>query len=224
MDVDYNDDDGFMEVDDDQCGWSDEDEDYMQFKDPKLENNDSNFAPKLTGGFQFTIITPSEVANRRQEMINEVKEILGLNEENTQKLLIKQRFDKDSTLSKMLEGTLEESKTEEKENQFDPKLEEHLCLVCFCEHKKEDIIIAPCQHFLCKDCYYYYLSTAVKGGPSCIRTVCPLTNCNDLMSPNMFQKVLTPEEYKAYEKFYLYYFVDCNKALKWCPAPDCDKA
>lgn len=27
-----------------------------------------------------------------------------------------------------------------------------------------------------------------------------------------------------FDKFYLNYYVDCNKAIKWCPAPSCDKA
>ena len=84
--------------------------------------------------------------------------------------------------------------------------------------------MAPCQHFLCNTCFYYYLSTAVSGGPQAIRTVCPIAKCNDLIAPSLFQKVVSEEDYGMYKKFYMNYFVDCCKAIKWCPSPGCEKA
>ena len=44
------------------------------------------------------------------------------------------------------------------------------------------------------------------------------------MTPSMFEKILPEEEIKMYYKFYMNYFVDCDKAMKWCPSPGCDKA
>jgi len=213
-------DEEFMEIDDDCNGWDeDEDDDYEQFKEPILANHESNYTPKLTSGFQYNIISEGEVVARRQNIINEVKDVLGLEEDVVQKALIQHRFDKDTVIHNSLESSTKMDTDDAKDSIFDPDAESHLCLVCFCEYPKEEIIIAPCQHFLCKTCFYYYLSTAIKGGPQCVRTVCPITKCNEIISPNLIKKVVTQDDYKMYKKFYLLYFVDCCKAIKWCPAP-----
>lgn len=51
-----------------------------------------------------------------------------------------------------------------------------------------------------------------------------MTKCHELIPPKMFKDVISPADYKMFEKFYLNYFVDCNKAIKWCPSPGCDRA
>lgn len=100
--MEFEDGEQFMEVDCEEGeGWFDEEDEGMDhFKDPKLENHDSNYAPKLTSGFQYIIIDEREVSDRRQQIINEVKEIIGITEEEAQVLLIKERFDKDGVLQK----------------------------------------------------------------------------------------------------------------------------
>ena len=54
----------FMEVDwEDGDGWFDEDDEVCDhYKDPKFEVQDSSYIPKLTSGFQFTIIDTEGVA------------------------------------------------------------------------------------------------------------------------------------------------------------------
>lgn len=142
--------DEFMEVEDDDCnGWDeDEEDDYDQFKEPALVNNESNYTPKLTSGFQYNIISEEEVAVRRQNIINEVKDVLGLDEDLAQKALIQHRFDKDTVIHSTLESSANMDTDDAKDSIFDPEAESHLCLVCFCEYSKEEIVLAPCQHFL----------------------------------------------------------------------------
>ena len=158
----------------------------------------------------------------REDIIKEVHEILGVTVEEAQKLLILNRFDKDHTIQKALEGG--ERIDNEPNYKYDPDKEYNLWLVCFSEFKKEDILIVPWGHFLWNIWFYSYLSAAVKDGPQCIRTTCPINKWGDVISPNMFKAVISPDEYKVYSKFYANYFVDWCKAIKWCPAPGCDKA
>ena len=98
MDYDNDQEDQFMEIDDEENGWSEED-DYDDYADPDMEKNISSYQPKLTSGFQFKIFTVVDIDNQRRSMINEVQEVLGLNEDQAQILLIKQRFDKDKVLN-----------------------------------------------------------------------------------------------------------------------------
>ena len=160
--------------------------------------------------------------NKRDEIIKEVQEILGYSTEETQKLLILNRFDKDQSIQKALEWG--ERQDKEPNYKYDPDKEFNLWLVWFSEYKRDDVTIAPCGHFLWNICFYGFLSSAVKDGPQSIRTVCPISKCGDIISPEMFKNVINPDQYKIYDKYYTNYFVDCCKAIKWCPAPGWTKA
>ena len=82
-----------------------------------------------------------------------------------------------------------------KEDRFDPKVESHCCPVCYGDYTKDELVIVECQHYLCTTCFYYYMSTAVKSGPRCVQTVCPMTKCNQLMPPSLFKKIVSEEDY-----------------------------
>ena len=118
----------FMEVDDDGCGWSD-DEDY-EYKDPDLNKCGSSYAPKLTSGFRYQIVSEDQVKERRQKMIDEVKEVLGVDTTQAEKKLIKNRFNKEKVLESAFDQEME-SEEMVKESKFNPENEEHLCPVCF---------------------------------------------------------------------------------------------
>lgn len=165
-------DDDFMEVDaDEDDGWYDEDDhDGGVYHDPKFEAHDSSYAPKLTSGFQFSIIDEREISDRRQQVINEVKEILGLEDETAQTMLINERFDKDAVIQKTLESSADTADAENQEPVFEPDNGPYLCKVCFCDYSEDELTIGPCGHYLCQNCYFYYLTTAVKSGPQAIRT------------------------------------------------------
>jgi len=225
MEVDAPMQDEFMEIEDDEHGWSEEDdEDYQHCQEPEFINNDSNYQAKLTSGFNFTIISEQEIIKKKEDIINSTMEVLGIEEELAQKLLIKQRFNKDEVIQIILEKDLDKELEINTENCIDRSNDEHTCLVWFWEYPEKELVIAPCDHFLCKTWYYYYLLTAVKSGPQCIRTTCPINKWNDLISPSIFKTVLSAQEHKMYDKFFLTYFVDCMKSIKWCPSPGCSKA
>lgn len=125
-------DDEFMEVDDDSHGWSEDEEDYEQFKEPEFEKYDSTYNPKLTCGFQYKIISEEEIAEKRQALIKEVKEVLGFSEEESQKLLINHRFDKDKAIQSVFDQQPDmDEDLKEPDCKFNSELKSHTCLVCF---------------------------------------------------------------------------------------------
>jgi len=96
------------------------------------------------------------------------------------------------------------------------------CPVCYDDLPAEETIAAPCGHFYCKDCYSDYLSIKIKDGPSCIETTCPKQGCNTTVPPQMFSS-LQKELTEKYNRFIVNSFVDMNKSMRWCPAPNCSK-
>lgn len=98
MEVDNHKEDQFMEVDDDENGWSEED-DYDDYVEPEMEKSLSSYQPKLTSGFHFKIFTEGDIDEQRKSMIKEVQEVLGISNDRAQVLLIKKRFDKDQVLN-----------------------------------------------------------------------------------------------------------------------------
>ena len=65
MDVHVPQDDEFMEIEDEEHGWSEEGEDdYDNFRDPEFDQKISSFQPKLTSGFHFKLINESEIEEK----------------------------------------------------------------------------------------------------------------------------------------------------------------
>lgn len=123
--------DEFMEVEDDDHGWSeeDDDEDYHNVVEPSLENKESSFSPKLTSGFRFQIISEEEVENIRKNIVSSTKEILQMPTDVVVKLLIKYRFNKDLVIQKALESDIEMELERTEDNLMNSQAETHLCLV-----------------------------------------------------------------------------------------------
>ena len=219
----------FMDVEDDDedNGWFDDDDDDVQvMKEPVLESHDSSSAPKLTSGFQFKIVDERQVSDMRQQAINEVKEILGATDDQAQSLLIQNRFNKDAALQMVFEGDqeMQGDDADEEASIFRPGAETYLCPVCFCEYTQDEVTVGPCNHYLCETCYGCYLTTAVKSGPMAVMTTCPINKCGKIIPPSMFEKICSKADYRMYEKFYLNYYVNSCREVKWCPAPSCDLA
>lgn len=137
----------------DECeGWFDENDDAQVYEEPQLENHDSSSAPKLTSGFGFKIIDERQVSDMRQQTIDEVKEILGIEEDKVHGLLIINRFNKDQTIQSVLEGDQEmkdETEVHKEASNIDAKDKSYLCPVCYCDYNEDELTIAPCSHFLC---------------------------------------------------------------------------
>ncbi|KAF9612155.1 hypothetical protein IFM89_038343 [Coptis chinensis] len=95
--------------------------------------------------------------------------------------------------------------------------------------KRQDDIItkmvsACCGHLFCKLCWERYVSTSIKDGPGCLTLRCPEAKCPAAVGQDIVDKLVSDEEKKKYSCFLLKSYVDVNKNIKWCPAPDCDNA
>ncbi len=97
---------------------------------------------------------------------------------------------------------------------FDPDADDIIptcCDSCYDEFtpKKENwVAISECKHYLCRDCYTYYLSNEVSKGPECAVAHCPHATCHMIVPSEIFQRLLMPQEFKKYTNFCVQYYVN----------------
>ena len=77
-----------------------------------------------------------------------------------------------------------------------------------------------CGHMLCTDCFPAYCQDKIVGSDG-VYALCPDQKCNLIITPAIFKKCLTEEEFGRYEQFLLKSFVDLSYNAKYCPGNDC---
>eukprot|EP00549_Striatella_unipunctata_P025961 CAMPEP_0118724564 /NCGR_PEP_ID=MMETSP0800-20121206/32647_1 /TAXON_ID=210618 ORGANISM="Striatella unipunctata, Strain CCMP2910" /NCGR_SAMPLE_ID=MMETSP0800 /ASSEMBLY_ACC=CAM_ASM_000638 /LENGTH=511 /DNA_ID=CAMNT_0006633151 /DNA_START=113 /DNA_END=1648 /DNA_ORIENTATION=- len=97
-----------------------------------------------------------------------------------------------------------------------------LCGICY--ENPVDLIVMPCTHGYCEDCWVAYLTHALLDeGPRCVLATCPHESCAEVITEDEVG-TLAPNLLKKFESYQLRHFVDTNAATRWCPGPGCDKA
>lgn len=100
---------------------------------------------------------------------------------------------------------------------------ETLCPSCYESEIEEWSYVAECGHYLCNECFTYYLETKVNAGSSCLKTPCPDQQCRVLVSQALFKQLLEKELYRKYEGFSVSEFVEAQeRLLKYCQGPGCE--
>lgn len=121
------------------------------------------------------------------------------------------------------------------------------CKIRFCceeECPVNEAFALGCGHRFCRACYREYLRNLVLDGPGCISAHCPEYKCNQVSLLNseldflliifsIHFQVIPASVYRyflegapegaKYEAFNLRQFVDTSKAMRYCPAPRCEK-
>ncbi|KAG9010854.1 hypothetical protein FRB90_007571, partial [Tulasnella sp. 427] len=107
------------------------------------------------------------------------------------------------------------------------------CPICCCEPElPTGVMSLECNHPFCTDCWQTYMTGKIREeGEHTIR--CMESGCNELVpdtvilgtvpdAPKEGVVVLEDETKDKYKELLVRYFVQCNSALRFCPAPSCD--
>lgn len=101
------------------------------------------------------------------------------------------------------------------------------CEVCFDEIRGDETFSMPCNHRFCVPCWTAFLKAETTGGSvtgkSCLMTICPGFKCRDAVGEEVFELLLSKEDYEKYARMKFLSFVDSNDDYTWCPAPGCEK-
>lgn len=103
----------------------------------------------------------------------------------------------------------------------------HICGICFDDElTHDDMLIMPCGHEFCLDCWRGYITSKVSDGPSCILAGCPQDKCNEVMTEVEVSKAFVDpfnDVRKRFENYQLRNFVDVSGTSRWCPGPGCER-
>ncbi|PSC75961.1 putative E3 ubiquitin-ligase ARI8 [Micractinium conductrix] len=101
---------------------------------------------------------------------------------------------------------------------------EETCKICFESYAVADMAAARCKHYYCKDCWRGYVHNAVQSGPSCLDLRCPDPECKAAVPRSVIMATADEQHKQRYEEFAVNSFVDDQRQIAWCPAPDCQNA
>lgn len=100
------------------------------------------------------------------------------------------------------------------------------CTICF--ESSSSYSALACGHPFCNSCYAEFLNHAITdSGHECVQARCPEPKCGLTITPQLVTSLVRSEEQLGrYKKAasVARSFVDDQPGLKWCPAPDCDRA
>lgn len=101
--------------------------------------------------------------------------------------------------------------------------DELTCGICFNSYFRDEKINSAvfCCHSYCNTCWGGYISTAINDGPGCLSLRCPEPDCDAAVSEDLVNLLVSDEDKKKYDGYCVRSFVEGNKRIKWCPAPDC---
>jgi len=181
----------------------------------------------------FRILKLEEVEEFMNGQVKVTNELLSLDEDSAMLLLQHFRWRKerltnaymDDPERTMIKAGLSVDPNSEAELGAEAVTGSELCCrVCYDNVKVEDALALDCHHYFCKDCYTGYLSSSVSSGPQCVYTKCAQHKCEMAMHRTKFREMLTePSTLVKYDKYVMSAFIDTHPALRFCPAPGCDK-
>lgn len=98
------------------------------------------------------------------------------------------------------------------------------CGICFEIFNLDKIAAAACGHPYCIVCWQNYISTSINDGPGCLKLRCPDPSCHAAIGLDMVNDLVNDVYKQKYQRYLVRSFVEDNRLIKWCPAPDCEYA
>lgn len=100
-----------------------------------------------------------------------------------------------------------------------------VCDICCLNFPADQMRGLACQHFFCLLCWQRYLKWKIVCENQIDRIHCPSYGCNFLIEDELvFEMLNDPSVHRRFQKLICSSFVLNNRALTWCPGPDCGYA
>ncbi|KNE57025.1 hypothetical protein AMAG_02785 [Allomyces macrogynus ATCC 38327] len=98
------------------------------------------------------------------------------------------------------------------------------CEVCYGEGDDVLSVALRCGHRFCAACYAHYLTQKIRDEGESRRITCMGAKCKLIVDAATVAALVDAATLSRYETLLLRTFVDDSKYLRWCPAPNCDRA
>ncbi|GLJ47794.1 hypothetical protein SUGI_1009420 [Cryptomeria japonica] len=104
--------------------------------------------------------------------------------------------------------------------------EQLYCSICMDAHFITEMKALACAHYFCKPCWVNYIQISIReNGIGCLSLRCPEPKCGAAVGEDTVLCLITEKQDRTkYGQFLVRSYVEENKRIKWCPAPECEYA
>lgn len=210
-----------------------------------IEFNNTQANKIETEEYSFQVLSTEEIVKYMVEFIREVNLVLEMPEPITRILLNHFRWDKQKLLDRFYDGNEDKLfKEAHIVNPFKRDSKAHLesatqrsfqrqsfsdtlldCEVCYLSLPASKLTGLECGHVFCTDCWNDYLKVKIMDEGIVDTIACVALKCEILVDNITVTKLVKDPKVKLkYEQLITNSFVDCNKLIRWCKTPGCDRA
>ncbi|XP_047014211.1 E3 ubiquitin-protein ligase arih1l isoform X1 [Ictalurus punctatus] len=183
--------------------------------------------------YRYEVLTAEQILQHMVECIREVNEVIQNPATITRIMLSHFNWDKEKLMERYFDGNLDKLFSEchvinpSKKARTRPMStrssnQDMHCQICYLNYPTSYFTGLECGHKFCMQCWGDYLTTKIIEEGMGQTISCPAHNCDILVDDNTVMRLITDSKVKLkYQHLITNSFVECNRLLKWCPAPDC---
>ncbi|KAJ9080234.1 hypothetical protein DSO57_1027261 [Entomophthora muscae] len=187
---------------------------------------DTERSKKKVYEVDFKILDTEQLVLLQKNEIAEASAILGTSDEHTRALLRAFRWNKEKVIETVMDSPEKAYKKAGLEKIIESRIQPSIttepdfsCFICCEESSDQEIVQLECGEIYCLNCHKtFYEQNIVEGNA---RSILCVGSCGTLVQDEILKKIISPEVFQKFIALQNNYFVDDNKNLKWCPAPDC---
>jgi len=216
----------------------DQDDDFDISCDVEAAGEPSKKYWKEDDDFPYDALTPESIVVSMKKSIDEVNSVFEIPSATARILLTHFKWDKEKLLERYYSSDQESLFKEahcispHRNNQSSASkirtsrsISRKDCGICLCAVTIETLTGLECGHCFCQFCWNDYLMNKILSENTGQNIFCPETNCDILVNEIFVLEVLQDNVVRSkYHKLIADSFVQSNRLMKWCPAPDCNNA
>lgn len=203
-----------------------------------VRSGNNMFTPKRKNDndeeFKYEVLTPELIVKNMIETIREVNQVIQLPPTTTRILLHHFRWDKEKLMERFYDGNQDrlfkdahivnpfKASSSSQALSKGTRSRDFVCEICYLSCAESDMASLDCMHKFCKLCWREYLKTKIIDEGMGLTISCAAHKCDILVDDNTVMSLVEEPAVKMkYQHLITNSFVECNRLMRWCPAPDC---
>ncbi|KAK3604434.1 hypothetical protein CHS0354_013834 [Potamilus streckersoni] len=192
--------------------------------------------------FKYEVLTADQIVQFMVDCIKEVNAVVQIPSTITRILLNHFKWDKEKLMERYYDGDQERLFAEAhvispyRRDQGRPtrrvtrsaasnSSDNTTCEICFDSRNTTEMSGLECGHKFCLECWCEYLTSKIIDEGMGQTISCAAYDCDILVDDVTVMKLIHDPKVKLkYQQIITNSFVECNRLLRWCPAPDCGHA
>jgi len=187
--------------------------------------------------FSFEVLTADAIVQFMVDSIKEVNAVVQIPATIARILLNHFRWDKEKLMERYYDGDQDKLFSEAhvvsphrreghgKRSSRNVADENLLCEICFMSRAMAEMKGLECGHRFCAQCWADYLTSKIMDEGMGQTIACAAFGCDILVDDQSVMEMVKDQRVKLkYQQIITNSFVECNRLLRWCPAPDCGHA